>query len=478
VLSQLRRNLEYLKQIGYEAFHFFTGDCILTDSDVDVLNKLDVVLEKTNKKAYFEDLCPKEFYGYQTLYFYSHIDFYLKVIPNYTKESWINERVRTSNLSLEELFLIKFSPYKDEMLVTKQESEYDIKLDVFKNSNDTFDIVNTEDHNKYFVAWNNESNEFELIISGYQYDCGEVKCNDLSFRYEIQPKNWLRQGIGKEPFTLSVSSNLNTFELHVTNENAQKLKDSCYFTDQIGDILLKKNRKKIKVVHIQTTNNDEREQASRASLERVKDYGWEYVLHQNEPYKSLPPAHTCLRPECVSMELFDEETANRVGTALTPAHYGCFEAFKLAVLTEFHDCDYLMVCEGDCLIEVPIEKFINTVEDSIPIMNSVNIGYMSFGDKALLESGWLQSPVVEDVAHQSLLYITNNVIGIQCIMFPIETAAYMKEQFRTHKWDTADYFFSMIFRNSQWKIGILHNRITTQLDGFSLIDQTNKTFIK
>jgi hypothetical protein len=148
------------------------------------------------------------------------------------------------------------------------------------------------------------------------------------------------------------------------------------------------------------------------------------------------------------------------------------------VLTEFHDCDYLIICEGDCLIEVPIEKFILSVEDSIPILRENNVGYMSFGDKALLENGWLQSPVIEEPPHQDLLYITNNIIGIQCIMFPIETSSYLKDVFRNHKWDTADYFFNMVFRNSDWKIGIVHNRLTTQLDGFSFIDQTNKTFIK
>jgi hypothetical protein len=178
------------------------------------------------------------------------------------------------------------------------------------------------------------------------------------------------------------------------------------------------------------------------------------------------------------MELFDNEKASQIGTALTPPHYGCFEAFKLAVLTEFHDCDYLMICEGDCLIETDLETFITVVEDSIPIIYENNIGYMSFGDKALLESGLLQSPRIEEIPHQDLLYVTDSIIGIQSIMFPASTASYLKDKFRTHPWDTADYFFNIVFRNSPWKMAIVNKRLTTQLDGFSLIDQTNKTFTK
>jgi hypothetical protein len=255
----------------------------------------------------------------------------------------------------------------------------------------------------------------------------------------------------------------------VSNDTLDKFKHT-------GSFKWKNVKPRIKVVHIQTTRDDEREQLSRESIQRVKDYGWEYILHQNHPYQSLPPAHTCLRPECVSMELFDDETANRVGTALTPAHYGCFEAFKLAVLTEFHECDFLMVCEGDCLIESDIKEFITVVEGSCQTILDHCIGYMSFGDKALLEQGWVQSPVVRDI--NETMYITDKIIGIQCIMFPVGAASYLKEQFRTQKWDAADYFFNRVFQNSPWELGIVHNRLTTQADGFSLIDQTHKTFIK
>jgi hypothetical protein len=236
-------------------------------------------------------------------------------------------------------------------------------------------------------------------------------------------------------------------------------------------------RPKIKLVHLQTTRNDEKEQKSREQLQKVREYGWEYILHTNTPYTDLPPKHNCQRPDCVSYELFDEPTIQRIGTALTPSHYGCYLAFKEAILTEFEDCDYLMVCEGDCKIEMPIEDFIKTVESTCPTITDNNVGYMSYGDKATLEHGWLQSPVVREIPNQDLIYITNHIIGLQCIMFPINIKKWLKEKLRTHSWDAADMFYNSVFVNSPYNMAILHKRITSQFDGYSTIDRTNKTFL-
>jgi glycosyltransferase involved in cell wall biosynthesis len=235
-------------------------------------------------------------------------------------------------------------------------------------------------------------------------------------------------------------------------------------------------RPKIKLVHIQTTLNDEREQLSRASLEQVRDKGWEYILHVNEPYTSLPPIHNCNRPQAVSMELFDEATIAERSTALTPAHYGCYLAFKDAILGEFDDCDHLIVCEGDCLIEGDVGSFVHKVEKCALMLEKSNIGFMSFGDKDTLEFGWPQSPVIREVNED--MYVTDHLIGMQCIMFPKFAKGHLKNKLRTHDWDAADMYFNQIFYGSGYDMGIVYERMTTQADGYSLIDQQFKTFRK
>jgi hypothetical protein len=238
----------------------------------------------------------------------------------------------------------------------------------------------------------------------------------------------------------------------------------------------KTNRPKIKLVHIQTTLNDERERSSRDSLEQVRDKGWEYILHVNEPYASLPPIHNCNRPQAVSMELFDEATVAERSTALTPAHYGCYLAFKDAILGEFDDCDYIIVCEGDCLIEGDVGSFVHKVEKCALMLEKSNIGFMSFGDKDTLEFGWPQSPVIREVNED--MYVTDHLIGMQCIMFPKFAKGHLKNKLRTHDWDAADMYFNQIFYGSGYDMGIVYERMTTQADGYSLIDQQFKTFRK
>ena len=58
------------------------------------------------------------------------------------------------------------------------------------------------------------------------------------------------------------------------------------------------------------------------------------------------------------------------------------------------------------------------------------------------------------------------------------TKDYLKTQLRTHRWDAADMYFNIIMGASSHRMGIVHDRLTTQADGYSLIDKTVKTFRK
>jgi hypothetical protein len=312
----------------------------------------------------------------------------------------------------------------------------------------------------YFYTYNETVPHYKMRLLNNKREFSQVL--DLKYR-----ESYLRLDDEIVTVSLELPENHTTREFHVSDiKGTIKVAGSKSFD----------KKPKIKLVHIQTTLNDDREQASRASLERVRDRGWEYILHTNHPYKDLPPRNNCARPDCVSMELFDTDTANRLGTALTPAHYGCYESFKNAILSEFDDCDYLIVCEGDCLIEGDVGNFIHKVEKCALMLERNNIGFMSFGDKDTLEFGWPQSPVVKEVNDD--MYVTDHIIGLQCIMFPKFAKKYLKDKLRTHPWDASDMYFNNIFYGSGYEMGIVHERMTTQADGYSLIDQQFKTFRK
>ena len=332
-----------------------------------------------------------------------------------------------------------------------------------KSSNsEYFGIVEDKEGNKYFYLYTYNVDDDRVI----QIDITDSGISNW-IDYDLEDTKEILHAIPKEMTNIYVT-------FIDEEEETTHLFD---VTKPQGTITINKqtsDRPKIKLVHIQTTLNDEREQQSRKSLEKVADRGWEYIIHTNIPYSSLPPMHNCNRPQAVSMELFDDDEVKRRGTALTPAHYGCYEAFRNAILSEFNNCDYLIVCEGDCLIEGDVVAFIHKVEKCALMLDKSDIKIMSFGDKDTLEQGWPQSPVIKKVNED--MYITNHLIGLQCIMFPASVGESLKHLLRTERWDAADLYFNIIFGDVN--MGIVYERMTTQADGYSLIDQQFKTFRK
>jgi glycosyltransferase involved in cell wall biosynthesis len=468
VLVNMYNAAKAAQDLGFKRFFYTTYDVVLDERDIPMVNES----FKTDKKLYVATLPTPQGKGIQTNGMMLDTDFFLKEFDDIrTPEDWnlVCDKRKCQNYLEDYLskVIFSFNP-NDIKVITNDEGTLLINSGLGTSSNSEYYSIlpivgKPNKYMFYFFTYNIDGRVVDVSIDDLTFTIDISKNREYKREFEYTGNNIIELSFydghdvyKKEKFEMNPS----TIEKYQSNTGRFEWK--------------KKDKPKIKLVHIQTTLNDEREQASRASLEKVKDYGWEYILHLNEPYKSLPPSHNCIRPLCVSMELFSEELVNKYGTALTPAHYGCYEAFKNAILGEFHDCDYLIVCEGDCIIEVGMDEFINTIEECSHELVPNGIKYMSFGDKDTLEYGWPQSPVVKDINDK--MYLTNHIIGLQCIMFPNKEADYLKDTLRKHKWDAADIYFNNIFSGNN--MGIVKKRITTQADGFSLIDNMQKTFRK
>jgi glycosyltransferase involved in cell wall biosynthesis len=469
VLTNIFNAAKVAKELGFKRFFYTTYDVTLDPRDIPVVNEA----FRTDKKLYAATLPTPQGKGIQTNGIMFDTDFFLKEFDDVrTPEQWneVCKRRKCENYLEDYLskVIFSFNP-NDVQVVTNDKDTFLVHsgLGVASNS-EYYSIIPVVGKPNmyvfYFFTYNRDFRNIYVSIADYMWKrIIPAKNHELVYQFEfkgdpIEVRMDFYDGdvcYKVEEFTIN-KDNLDTYN------NTGKFEWK------------KKDRPRIKLVHIQTTLNDEREQASRASLEQVKDHGWEYKLHLNEPYKSLPPKYNCLRPNCVSLELFNEHQVAELGTALTPAHYGCYQAFRDAILSEFHSCDFLIVCEGDCIIETDIHFFVQKVEQCAHLLGPNNIEFMSFGDKDTLEYGWPQSPVIKDVNDD--MYVTNHIIGLQCIMFPAHVAPWLKDTLRTHKWDAADMYFNNIFAGD--RMGIVKKRLTTQADGFSLIDNMQKTFRK
>jgi hypothetical protein len=474
VLTNMFNGAKAAKNLGYKSFFYTTYDVVLDEDDMPIVDESFEMVTNKGFNAYLGTLNTPFGKGIQTNGMTYNTDFFLNTFDDVRTSDEYNKACELANCHnfLEDYMVKKLEGKEMVQLINNNEETLLVNsgLGVASNS-EYFSILPIEkEPNKYMfyfftyniddrrVAVRMEEDGAEFYNGGFQISKSREFMKEIE--YSGKPINITLEFFDGERLYKRENYSLNSHNINTYN-NTGKFK--------------RFKRPKVKLVHIQTTLNDEREQRSRESLQKVKEYGIEYILHTNEPFKSLPPSHNSIRPDCVSMELFDEATVQKLGTALTPPHYGCFDAFKTAILTEFEDCDFLIVCEGDCLIETSTEDFCNAVYDAADVVNDYNIGFFSFGDTKTLEHGWPQSKMVQDINDK--YFVTNHIIGIQSIMFPKFAKAWLKEQLRTHNWDAADIYFNTIFKKSSYRMGIVKNRFTTQADGYSLIDKQEKKFI-
>lgn len=474
VLVNLFTATKFAQDLGFKSFFYSTYDVIISEADIPIIET--GFEEVKNSNAYLGSLNTPFGKGIQTNGMFFKTDFFLSTFDDVNNSEDYNKACEKAGCqNFLEDYLVKKLNGKPDVKIIHNKEETLLKssgLGVASNS-EYYSILPVEGRDNefmfYFFTYNIDDRLVNVIMK-------EEDSEFYNYRFQISKTREFKKGFKFSGKPIEVllefydDQNLYKKEKYVIkNSNLSKYKETGFYK-------ILNERPKVKLVHIQTTLNDEKEIKSRESLKKIADFGIQYVLHQNEPYKDLPPKFNCQRPQCVSMELFDHDTVQKLGTALTPSHYGCFEAFKNAILSEFDDCDFLLVCEGDCIVEKPMDEFVSAIFKAAELIPKNNIGYFSFGDTKTLEFGWHQSPVIQEIPNQDLLFITNHIIGIQSIMFPKFAKEWLKQQLRTHKWDASDIFFNQIFRGSPYRMGIVKNRFTTQADGYSLIDKQHKTF--
>jgi len=477
VLTNLNNAFKAALYHNYKKAFYITYDVIVNEKDYDNINMSFSSINDTCK-AYLATINTPFGYGIQTTAMTFDVEYFLNSIDDVRTPKEYNDVCLTygSQNFLEDYFMkvvnkLQSDSYK---LITNEHETFLVNSGLGVSSNSEYysivPIIGKDNAFMfYFFTYNIDERKIKVILNNggnvviHFIDILNTREYKFDFEYNYNPIKLSLEFYDGDRLYKSESYDID-------ENNISKYMHNGFYKD--------KRKPKIKVVHLQTTLKLEKEINSYNQLVKVKNHGWQYVQHLNEVYDSLPPKFNCMRPDCVSMELFDENTVQRLGTALTPTHYGCYESFRNAILSEFDsDIDYLILCEGDCKIIPEMNEFINSVEKVCNIISGTSVGYVSFGDKQTLEHGWMQSPKIKDIPNQDMVYITNHIIGLQCIMFPKTVAKWLKETLRTEKWDASDIYFNSIFRDSQYTMAIVNDRITTQFDGFSLIDKQEKIFI-
>jgi len=203
----------------------------------------------------------------------------------------------------------------------------------------------------------------------------------------------------------------------------------------------------LKLVHLLTRPEDEREVKSVKSISRLIEYGFPYIKRVNEPATEYPLG---------SKTFFNHEVKS-------PGYWGNYNAFKDAILEEF-DSEFLMICECDCDIEISCNEFVDLVNKVCDVMKREEIYYFSFGDTD-------GSSKDGDIDGVEFMHYVDKIIGCHCILFHKSAKKFLQRSFQREEWDSIDLYFSCIFREAPFKTAVLTNgRVCRQLEGFSLLE--------
>lgn len=295
---------------------------------------------------------------------------------------------------------------------------------------------------------------FEFGTEYYVHD--KSVCNSCfnNVNYKFDPSNW-----SWCPENKNFECSKNITEERVINKIDELLKNSVSFT-----------QKKIKIVHLQTTLVTESEKKSKEFIKKFEDYGIKYVNHKNDLYDGDEYLKNCLYPGLLTSDNSDR---------LTSRHYGCFDSHKKAIMQEFDDdIDFLIVCEGDCLFEISHSEFIILLNKITTTCKENNIGYFSFGDTKTLDYGVPQSNIKYVPNNQVDCFITDKIIGTQCIMYNKTIKDSLKKSFSNNRpWYVIDGWLNQFCWDENIDMAILFNRVTSQYSGESFVNKTKRNFL-
>lgn len=194
---------------------------------------------------------------------------------------------------------------------------------------------------------------------------------------------------------------------------------------------------KIKIAHILTRPEDERERTSIASLTPLKEFGIEYVQRVNEPFYGIPP------------------------NGGQPGAYGCYLAHKEAIENEFSDdLDFLIVAECDCILRTSPKLFYQKLKYFCNIMDKrQGLVCLAIGGNCH------PSQVIQSIDG---ILICPVFAATHFLVYPQRHKRALFDNLGSQNWDCFDMWLGKHFGKNQ--LAITEVRWTTQAYGFSLIE--------
>lgn len=323
-----------------------------------------------------------------------------------------------------------------------------MKIDIESAEYDLLDSFDKDDFRRigeFLIEWH--------IVDDYTYDTHVVQLGEL---------------LEKAGYDVTIRREHNTGGFIHAKAHYDGLPKTNLVVNDVDYPLLRS--KKVKAVQFQVNKDLPQQEESYKNVRGICErLGIEYTLHKNDVWVDKPPTFNCQRPN----DVIGPNEAWRPH-ALTPAHYGCFDSFKTAFLSEFDSSlDLLIVFEGDAKIQ-DANEFARHLEQILDPDIVPHGHYASLGGRYDLDAGYLQSQTNSEITPD--LITTDKIIGCQCLVFPKYAGTTVRYMLREASWDALDIWFNTNADRYNMEQVVSNKTVVTQFDGYSIIDDSNKTF--
>jgi hypothetical protein len=207
VSTQLINNLKTLKSLGYDYFHFFVGDCLISDDELNIFDHIEKSCHLYNKKAYFDDLTHR-FDGYGAIYFSSDIEFFLNCfLSSSNKEDFIKINKGGSGVfCFEKILKNYFEPYTKDLLLGKNNLDSFGHSVLFKTSQ--LDIISTYNTGTQYHIIPNIDKSLSYIFILSKEEANYTMCiDDEQYESYLGANNWWYCTTNKKQFHLKILKN-------------------------------------------------------------------------------------------------------------------------------------------------------------------------------------------------------------------------------------------------------------------------------
>jgi GR25 family glycosyltransferase involved in LPS biosynthesis len=446
-------------QLDIDKVHFLNYDYILYDREG--IKNISKILNKNN--FYFSKHHPHEGDALFTYFFSANPKELLRVLPKISNEKEYDNLMEvygSESNGLENLFHHIFK--NEGAIYREEESVFETKSNrmfIHKDFSriEYFSILPTN-YKNYFAPYFYISNSKDSRIIKYKVYKNEELIIDRELNVNQKYSFWdliKFEGNYRVEFNIWDSDNfIETKEFIIDEEYFNNLSNNGHF-EWKGET----PKPNIKIIHLLSQPNDEREQKSIESISKLGEFqGIEYTQVINKPYSGLLPVETCNRPNDLQTEPGYYK--------LSYGHYGCFKAHTDAIMScpKEDDTAYLFF-ECDALLLVNTDEFVNKLYKAIEISKDKKYTFFSFAHNYEVFNEYenhLDAGMFTD-AH-SYLIVGSKIDRVHNVI-------------KNSKWDAFDLWVTNNFRNEPK--GFFKEPLVFQAKGHSLIDhKISETNIK